>query len=258
MNRRAFKLITFDITGTLLKYRSSPAIEYSNVLQKYGVNVRLSTLEDLINKNWTFMTKNHPNFGLNTGLGWEKYWRTYAHNVFSRAFHVENITDNVPLEAIIDDLMNTYSTGETFKVQNGAIELLEYLIKKQITLGVMTNYDPRITFMLKNLGLSHYFKFILSSYEVKFEKPDVQIFREAELYVNYGLDRKSFLHVGDSYLFDFKGAEDAGWSACLVHTDKNIIKKYPSANGCIFEDFNSLKMFLMSCSTKHMCSGQQN
>lgn len=258
MNRRAFKLITFDITGTLLKYRSSPAIEYSDALQKYGVEVRLSTLEDLINKNWKFMTNTHPNFGLNTGLGWEKYWRTYAHNVFSRAFHIENITDDVPLESIIDDLMITYSTGETFKVQNGAIELLEYLKTEQITLGVMTNYDPRIRFMLKNLGLSHYFKFILSSYEVKFEKPDVQIFREAELYVNYGLNRKLFLHVGDSYLFDFKGAEDAGWSACLVHTDKSIVEKYPSANGCIFDDFNALKMFLMSCNTEDMYSGQQN
>jgi putative hydrolase of the HAD superfamily len=256
MNRQAFKLITFDITGTLLKYRSSPAIEYSNVLKKYGVKVKLSTLEDLINKNWTFMTKTHPNFGLNTGLGWEKYWRTYAHNVFNRAFHIESISDNVPLEAIIDDLMIIYSTGETFKVQNGAIELLEYLKKEQITLGVITNYDPRIKYMLKNLGLSHYFKFILSSYEAKFEKPNFQIFREAESYVNYQLNfnRKLFLHIGDSYLFDFKGAEDAGWSACLVHTDKNIIKKYPNVNGYIFDDFNALKMFLISCNAKNICS----
>lgn len=256
MNCRPFKLITFDITGTLLKYRSSPAAEYANVLNKYDIDVRLSTLEDLINKNWTFMTRTHPNFGLNTGLGWENYWRTYAENVFSKAFQLENITDNVPMKSIIDELMVTYSTGETFKVQDGAIELLEYLKKEQVPLGIISNYDPRIKHMIENLGLSHYFKFILSSYEVRSEKPDIKIFREAELYVDNGLNRKLFLHVGDSYLLDFKGAKNAGWSACLVHTCKNLIDQYPSMNGCIFDDFIALKMFLISCNSKKIYSGQ--
>lgn len=256
MNRQAFKLITFDITGTLLKYRSSPAVEYSNILNKYGLEVRLSTLENLINKNWTFMTKAHPNFGLYTGLKWENYWRLYAQNVFSKAFQLENITDNVPLTDIIDDLMMTYSTGETFKVQDGAIELLEYLNNEQIPLGVLTNYDPRINSMIKNLGLSHYFKFILSSYEVRSEKPDIKIFRKAESYIEKGLNREQFLHIGDSYLLDFKGAKNAGWSAFLVHIDKNIIEQYPSLSGCIFDDFMALKNFLVSCNSKKRYSEQ--
>jgi len=254
MNCQPFKLITFDITGTLLKYRSSPATEYSNVLKKYGIDIRLSTLEDLINKNWIFMTRAHPNFGLNTGLGWEKYWRTYAQNVFSKAFEIENITGIVPLRIIIDELMMVYSTGETFELQNGSIELLEYLNKEQVPLGVMSNYDPRIKAMLRNLGLSHYFKFILSSYEVQSEKPDIRIFREAESHVNKCSNRKLFLHVGDSYLLDFKGAINAGWSACLVHTNKNIVKQHPSVNGCMFDNFIALKMFLMSCNAKEICS----
>ncbi|CAI6360969.1 unnamed protein product [Macrosiphum euphorbiae] len=256
MNCRPFKLITFDITGTLLKYRSSPAIEYSNILNKYGIEVKLSTLENLINKNWTFMTKAHPNFGLYTGLEWENYWRIYAQNVFSKAFQIENITDNVPLTDIIDELMMTYSTGETFKVQNGAIELLDYLKKEQVPLGVLSNYDPRIKSMIENLGLSHYFKFILSSYEVRSEKPDIKIFRKAESYIEKGINRELFLHIGDSYLLDFKGAKNAGWSACLVHIDKNIIEQYPCVSGCIFEDFIALKRFLVTCNSKKMYSEQ--
>lgn len=258
MNFRPFKLITFDITGTLLKYRSSPAVEYSNVLKKYGVEVRLSTLNDLINKNWKFMTKKHPNFGLDTGIGWEKYWRTFAQNVFNKTFEIENVTVNVSMNTIIDDLMATYSTGETFEVQNGAIEVLEYLKKEEIVLGVLSNYDPRIKSMINNLGLSHYFKFILSSYEVKSEKPDSKIFREAELFVNNCSDRKSFLHVGDSYSLDFNGAKNAGWSACLIHTNKNIIEQYPCLKGCVFDNFIDFKIFLMMCNIQQMCSDQLN
>lgn len=250
MNFQPFKLITFDITGTLLKYRSSPAVEYLNILKKHDIEVKLSVLDDLINKNWAFMTTMHPNFGLKTGMGWENYWRTYAYNVYSKAFQIENITDNIPLQIIIDDLMMTYSTGETFKIQNGAIELLEYLKKEQIPLGIITNYDPRIKLMIQNLGLFHYFKFILSSYEVMHEKPSVEIFRKAESFVNNRSNRKLFLHVGDSYSLDFKGAKNAGWSACLVHTNKNVIKEYPSMKGCVFNDFNALKIYLMSCDPK--------
>ncbi|VVC41453.1 HAD-like domain,HAD-superfamily hydrolase, subfamily IA, REG-2-like,HAD hydrolase, subfamily IA [Cinara cedri] len=253
-----FKLITFDITGTLFKYRSCPAVEYSNILKKYGIEVKTSTLEDLINKNWKFMTKKHPNFGLDTGIGWETFWRTYAHNVLSKTFEIENINVNVPMNTVIDDLMMTYSTGETFEVQNGAIELLEYLKKEGIPLGVLSNYDPRIKPIIKNIGLSHYFKFILSSYEVKSEKPDIRIFREAESFVDTCSDRDLFLHVGDSYSLDFIGAKNAGWSACLIHTDKNLIKQYPSLKGCVFDDFIALKMFLTLCNSKHKCSGQSN
>lgn len=245
MKYQPFKLITFDITGTLFKYRSSPAVEYSNILKKYGIEVRLSTLEDLINENWKFMTKAHPNFGLNTGIGWDIYWRKYAQNVYSRAFKIENITENLPVESIINDLMVTYSTGETFQLQNGAIELLEYLRNKQVVLGVISNYDPRIVPIIKNLGLSHYFEFILSSYEARSEKPDIKIFRKAELYIDKGLNREQFLHVGDSYFLDFKGAKNAGWSACLVHSNRNIIEQYPCVNGCVFDDFFALKTFLM-------------
>lgn len=256
MKCQPFKLVTFDITGTLLKYRSSPAVEYSNVLKKYDIEVKLSTLENLINKNWIFMTRTFPNFGLNNGLGWENYWRMYAHNVYSEAFQLENITEHVPLKSIIDELMMIYSTGQTFEVQNGAINLLEYLKKEQVLMGVITNYDPRIKTMIKNLGLFHYFEFILSSYEVRYEKPDVKIFREAESFVNNGLNRNLFLHVGDSYLLDFKGAKNAGWSACLVHANKNIVKQYPSLRGCVFDDFIALKNVLMLCHAKRMYSSQ--
>lgn len=250
MNSKPFKLITFDITGTLLKYRSSPALEYSNVLKKYGIEVRLSTLQDLINKNSTVMTKEHPNFGLNSGLGWENFWRTYAQNVFSKAFQIDNITGNIPQEKIIDDLMSMFSTGETFQIRNGAVELLDYLKKEQISLGVISNYDPRIKHIINNLGLSHYFKFILSSYEVGFEKPNIQIFREAESYLNMNLNRELFLHVGDTYLLDYVGAKNAGWSACLVYTNKNVIQQYQCVIDYIFDDFIALKKFLKTCNLK--------
>jgi len=244
MKWQQFKLITFDITGTLLIYRSSPAIEYSNILKKYDIEIQLSTLEYLINKNWIFMTRTHPNFGLNTGLGWENYWRTYAQNVFSRAFEIENISGSIPLGSIVDELMMTYSTGETFKLQKGTIELLEYLKKVHIPLGIISNYDPRIKSMITNIGISHYFEFILSSYEVRSEKPDIKIFRKAESYAK-GSNREQFLHIGDSYLLDFKGAKNAGWSACLVHSNKSIVEQYPCLSGYVFDDFIALKMFLM-------------
>ncbi|XP_050423486.1 rhythmically expressed gene 2 protein-like isoform X2 [Adelges cooleyi] len=254
MNFRSFKLITFDITGTLLKYRSSPTEEYSTVLNKHGIKVNISILEELIKRNMKDMTKLHPNFGLKTGLGWDNYWRKFAQNVISGAIPKEYASNNLKIITIVDDLMNTYSTGETFKLQNGAIDLLKYLKKKQVPLGVISNYDPRIINIINNLGIADYFLFILSSYQVGYAKPDIEIFQKAESFVCNETDRKLFLHVGDSYAFDFVGAKSAGWSACLVHTDKQIItKEHPNIADCIFNDFVEFKQFLMTNKPDKIC-----
>ncbi|XP_050521679.1 rhythmically expressed gene 2 protein-like [Daktulosphaira vitifoliae] len=253
MECRLYKLITFDITGTIFKYRTSPAEEYWTVLLKHGVQVKKPIIKDLINKNMYEMTKKHPNFGLKTGLGWENYWKSFAHNVISDTLCKQNIfIHNKKLTNIIDDLMQTYSTGDTFVLQNGVISLLQYLKSKQIPLGIISNYDPRIKDIIKNHRLENYFSFILSSYEVGFAKPSVEIFQKAESFVKDYSDKKLFLHVGDSYTLDYVAAKNAGWSAFLVHTDKqNITQQNPELDNFIFDDFTALKRFFTS--TNSVC-----
>ncbi|VEN64034.1 unnamed protein product [Callosobruchus maculatus] len=70
------RLITFDVTGTLLQFRRTIPEQYGHVGAFYGIQVDRGKLTANFKKHWERMTDEHPNFGLKTGLGWENWWRT--------------------------------------------------------------------------------------------------------------------------------------------------------------------------------------
>lgn len=85
-------------------------------------------------------------------------------------------------------------------------------------MGIISNFDPRLTTTLTNIKLRHYFNFILTSYEAGFEKPDEKIFLQA---MNSSklkqLKPGECLHVGDQISLDYNGAKNSGWNAILIN-----------------------------------------
>ncbi len=78
--------------------------------------------------------------------------------------------------------------------------------------------------LITDLGLSKYFDFILTSYEVKSSKPDKKIFDQALKRI--GLKNPSACyHVGDSITSDVNGAVKAGWTA--IRINENFDEDFP-------------------------------
>lgn len=66
-----YKLITFDFTGTLMRFRIPPATQYEKVAHLYGIKIK--SKEEFQNKFKTAfqnINKAHPNFGASTNLHW--------------------------------------------------------------------------------------------------------------------------------------------------------------------------------------------
>ena len=82
MNISRFRLITFDVTDTLLKFRSAPGKQYGEVGAMYGVLVDSHSLSANFKSHWHKMNAEHPNFGRNTGLGWEMWWNRIVKGTF--------------------------------------------------------------------------------------------------------------------------------------------------------------------------------
>ena len=89
---------------------------------------------------------------------------------------------------------------------DGAITALEELANL-CDLGVLTNGNADI----KKLGIDQYFKFSISSLDVKSNKPELGHFEQALRLSN--LDPNEVLHIGDHQVADMIGATDAGFSA---------------------------------------------
>lgn len=226
MNVSKLRLLTFDVTGTLLKFRSAPGKQYGEIGAMYGILCD----NDLLNQNfkayWHKMNREHPNFGLNTGLGWESWWKQLIGGTFKDA--KLNI-DEKKLDAVASHLIEAYKTSTCWQPSYGALDLLSYLKHKGLTLGVISNFDPRLDVTLANTKLRHYFDFVLTSYEFGIEKPDPKIYSEAmRLSGLKDLKAEECLHIGDKAAFDYKGAADSGWGAALVQDKdgKNVQKKY--------------------------------
>lgn len=219
MNVRHIRLITFDLTDTLLAFRIPPGQYYANVGATYGITCDGKTMSQNFKTNFKYMSKEHPNFGLKSGLGWENWWKEVISKTFSDC---NSAIDKNQLVEISHNLINAYKTSTCWKHCRGCLDLLSYLKHKGLILGVVSNFDPRLDSTLKSAKIRHYFKFILSSYEFGIQKPDPQIFWEAMKLSNIqDLKNEECLHIGDSYALDFTGARNAGWNGALV-TDSQM------------------------------------
>lgn len=98
-------------------------------------------------------------------------------------------------------------------------------------MGVISNYDQRLSILLRNMKLDQYLDFAINSYDAGCEKPHEGIFKEAMRQSELpDLRPDQCLHIGESPVDDYMGARAAGWSAALVHEKhpENLLVKYGS------------------------------
>ncbi|BAW31594.1 MAG TPA: TIGR02253 family HAD-type hydrolase [Methanothermobacter sp.] len=95
------------------------------------------------------------------------------------------------------------------------IPTLIYLKGKGYNLGVISNgLTIKQWEKLIRLGIHHFFDEVVTSEEVGFQKPDIEIFREA--LNRMGCKPEDSVMVGDKFREDIIGAVNAGMSAILV------------------------------------------
>ncbi|CAK1554036.1 unnamed protein product [Leptosia nina] len=207
------KLLTFDATNTLLKFCVSPWKYYAEVAEKHGYHVKEEQIKKQFLGTYKILSKTHPNFGRESIL-WENWWRKIVEGTFK-----DSIDDKDKVKSISNILIEDYKTPKCWCAADGALDLLTHIRNQGIELGVISNFDPRLHEVLHQLNLTTYFKFVLTSYEVGYNKPDKAIFQLAKMQTKFNISSEECLHIGDDYEKDFEGAKGAGWEAILVTED---------------------------------------
>jgi REG-2-like HAD superfamily hydrolase len=91
-------------------------------------------------------------------------------------------------------------------------------------LGIISNNDNRLNAVLQDLGLSQYFDFVLTSYDVKSAKPDRAVFDAACRKMKVQTAAACY-HVGEVVNVDVAGAAAAGWTA--IRINENFDQDFP-------------------------------
>lgn len=213
------KLITFDATNTLMKYRVPPWDYYAIVAEKHGFKVDGKQVKQDFKKNYKELMKHHPNFGKQS-IKWENWWDEIIKQTFQDKLPISSINK------ISKQLIEDFTSTKCFLKANGCDQLLELLSKNGIALGVISNFDPRLHKILNNLNIDNCFEFILTSYEMGFSKPDKQLFKIAQEKINGVTCGSQCLHIGDDFIKDYEGAVKAGWNAVLITKETDFKEPY--------------------------------
>ncbi|CAG2062398.1 unnamed protein product [Timema podura] len=245
-----FRLITFDVTGTLLKFRVPPMEKYAEVGRLFGAPVKQSVLATNFQNSFRHMSSKHPNFGRKTGLGWRNWWRNVVVNTFQPDVSKEPryIIDKVILDNIAEFLIDSYTNSESWQLIEHCDTFLSSTYKSGIPLGIISNFDERLETILESVCVRQYFDFILTSYSAGCEKPDPRIFNIALTKLNRTLKPSEAFHVGNDPRLDYYGATDAGWNAALIHSHPEDFSKIgldrPIPSHVVFSNFAKLQTFL--------------
>jgi putative hydrolase of the HAD superfamily len=109
---------------------------------------------------------------------------------------------------------------EPFSESIGAVQAVR---DSGVRTAVLSNWDITLHRVLDTFGFGQLVEFAIASLEEGYEKPDPRLFDLAVQ--RFGLRHDEVLHVGDSVVDDFEGAENAGLLACLI--DRGTEPKLP-------------------------------
>lgn len=230
-NLRHFRLITFDVTDTLLSFRRPPELEYANAVRHLGYgDVNTEAMRQAFGPQFAALATAAPNFGRDgrPQMTWENWWRRFIGGVLHAS---RPDLDKTAVRCIADHLIDLYETDACWQRTPGAGEILAAVrciepSDRRPAVGVISNFDPRLKWLLENVGLRDQLDFVLASYEVGATKPNPQVF---DLALKMGgeaqprgplryaeLRPQEALHVGDTPKLDYCGARDAGWKSVLI------------------------------------------
>lgn len=128
---------------------------------------------------------------------------------------------NVSNNSLAEDMGHLYVRISPLKnkLVNNTKEVLDYLFEKRYQMHIITNGFSEVQeIKMKNSGIHHYFKRVITSEAAGVNKPDERIFRYALRAA--GASSEESLMIGDHLEVDIVGAKNAGIDQVYFNPDK--------------------------------------
>jgi FMN phosphatase YigB (HAD superfamily) len=199
MNTKKAKFIFFDVGNTLL-FPNHERIH--TPLVERGFKPEAGHLRDLEcrikNQFDSMMTSN--------GSTDHSFWWMFYTQLLSEI----GLSDDAIRDQLVTSIRNS---GNWDQIRRGTAEQLAE-IGERYQIAVISNADGRIEDVLSRCNIARFFRTITDSGIVGFEKPHLEIFRQALKSMNAAPEEG--LYVGDVYSVDYVGATGAGMQAVLM------------------------------------------
>jgi len=121
---------------------------------------------------------------------------------------------HVDAEYIARRVYHEFGRADRWRAYDDVCPVFQRLSARGIRLGLISNWDSRLTGLVEALGFRSLLATVVSSAEVGLHKPDPRIFELACERV--GVEPNEAAHVGDHQYADIIGAEAVGMTAVLI------------------------------------------
>jgi putative hydrolase of the HAD superfamily len=204
------RAITFDAAGTLIRVAEPVGETYARSFRRAGIDVVAADAEARFRA--AFVTAPPLAFPGLSGEALDHAERGWWRRIVAAAMTED--ARPAGLEAAFTELYEAFARGRAWRAADDARETLEALERRGILLGVVSNFDSRLSRVLAELDLARFFRAIVPSSVAGAAKPDPAIFRLA--LARLGVEPAEAAHVGDDERCDRDGASAAGLRAWLL------------------------------------------
>jgi putative hydrolase of the HAD superfamily len=214
---KRLKAIFFDAVGTLFYLTKTVGDHYAVVGHEVGLTLDAQQLDRAFFTAWERMPSRAPIDGPRESddKGW---WRELVDLVLDQ---VAPSLGEFDRDNFFEIAYEHFADAGVWELYPEVLDVLEKL-QPRFQLGVISNFDGRLRFILERLGISKYFAHVFVSSEIGADKPDPELFRRALKFAD--LKPNEVLHVGDDSERDWKAASKAGLSIFRLDRQKNSLR----------------------------------
>ncbi|TGZ81454.1 hypothetical protein EX30DRAFT_263698 [Ascodesmis nigricans] len=155
-------LVTFDAFETLFSPRRPVHIQYAQVAREFGVHVDPEGVRESFGPAYRGLCEELPNYGKASGMTPEKWWKMLIIRTFQPLLpHSKRIPRALP-----PALITHFASASAYTLHPIVPALLHRLRSCPITprhpapttIGIISNSDPRVPFIIRDLGvaITHY------------------------------------------------------------------------------------------------------
>ena len=228
--------LCLDAFGTLFTPSQPIPVTYAQIALRHGISTDSPTqVSSSFKSAFKHLSSEHPNYGLATGMGAEKWWAKVITDTFT-PFLAPNQT--FP-KYLVPELIHTYSSRKGYTLYPDVLpffRMIRHMKAHRIRhgahhglwpwdktiVGVITNSDDRVPGILSSFGVNmgpwrypvkgvsgpkdeeYDIDFTVLSYDVGAEKPDQRIFAAAEEMLEHKLKAASIASDEDIRAEEFE------------------------------------------------------
>ncbi len=205
------RFVYFDVGGTLIAPHPSVGEVYAAAGRPHGLQMDAASLDDAFRRAWPLWTRPDRGGPMSAVADAESTWRWWRGLVMWVLDDVGFIGDR---EAVFEACYAAFASADAWHVYSDTLPTLEAFARRGMRMGVLSNWDHRLSPLLERLSLSRYFDVQIVSAIERLEKPDPRIFELAM--ARAGLRPEEMLYVGDHAHLDLDPARALGIQAYLV------------------------------------------